>query len=434
MKLNLDYINETQKLIIGVSAGPDSMALLHYLIHNTKYQLICAHINHNIRIESQEEEEYLKKYCKDNNVIFECLKINNYNENNFENEARKKRYNFYNQILDKYQTKYLLLAHHADDLIETILMKIARGSNLEGYAGIKKINKYQDKIIIRPLLDYTKDQILQYNKDNNIKYFIDKSNKDDKYTRNRYRNYILPFLKKEDPNIHKKYIQYSNTLLEYDNYIKNQTKKILNTMYNNNKLNIDKFNKIDDFMKKNILYSILNTLYNNKNNIITNKHIINIINICKKKKNNQINLPKGLILIKEYEYLTFSFNNINKSYKFLLKDFQIINSHIIKKIDKTNNNGNNICKLNSKDINLPLYIRNKKPKDKIEVLGLNGHKLVSDIFIEKKVPLSLRNNYPLLVDSKDNILWIPNLKKSKFNIKNNENYDIILEYCEKEEK
>ena len=98
------------------------------------------------------------------------------------------------------------------------------------------------------------------------------------------------------------------------------------------------------------------------------------------------------------------------------------------------NNGNNICKLNSKDINLPLYIRNKKPKDKIEVLGLNGHKLVSDIFIEKKVPLSLRNNYPLLVDSKDNILWIPNLKKSKFNIKNNENYDIILEYCEKEEK
>ena len=434
MKLNLDYINETQKLVIGVSAGPDSMALLHYLIHNTKYQLICAHINHNIRIESQEEEEYLKKYCKDNNVIFECLKINNYNENNFENEARKKRYNFYNQILDKYQTKYLLLAHHADDLIETILMKIARGSNLEGYAGIKKINKYQDKIIIRPLLDYTKDQILQYNKDNNIKYFIDKSNKDDKYTRNRYRNYILPFLKKEDPNIHKKYIQYSNTLLEYDNYIKNETKKILNTMYNNDKLNIDKFNKIDDFMKKNILYSILNTLYNNKNNIITNKHIINIINICKKKKNNQINLPKGLILIKEYEYLTFSFNNINKSYKFLLKDFQIINNHIIKKIDKTNNNGNNICKLNSKDINLPLYIRNKKPKDKIEVLGLNGHKLVSDIFIEKKVPLSLRNNYPLLVDSKDNILWIPNLKKSKFNIKNNENYDIILEYCEKEEK
>ena len=83
---------------------------------------------------------------------------------------------------------------------------------------------------------------------------------------------------------------------------------------------------------------------------------------------------------------------------------------------------------------LRLYIRNKKPKDKIEVLGLNGHKLVSDIFIEKKVPLSLRNNYPLLVDSKDNILWIPNLKKSKFNIKNNENYDIILEYCEKEEK
>lgn len=90
--------------------------------------------------------------------------------------------------------------------------------------------------------------------------------------------------------------------------------------------------------------------------------------------------------------------------------------------------------LNSKNIKLPIYIRNKKDSDKIEVMGLNGHKKVSDIFIEKKVPLNKRSSYPLVVDSNDNILWVPNLKKSKFNTKNNEFYDIILEYCEKEEK
>ncbi len=433
MKLDLSYINENKTIVIGVSAGPDSMALLHYLINNTTNKLVCAHINHNVRKESIEEEKYLKSYCNKNNVIFECLKITNYQENNFENEARKKRYEFYNELLDKYQTKYLLLAHHADDLIETILMKIARGSNLEGYAGIKKINKYNDKYIIRPLLDYTKDEILEYNNKNNIKYYIDKSNADNKYTRNRYRNYILPFLKKEDPNIHKKFIMYSNTLLEYDNYIKKETEKIVNSIYYKNKLNLEKFNKLDYFMKKNTLYYILNNLYNNKQNIITHNHINNIINICKKDKNNSLNLPKDLILIKEYQYLSFKYKNKNTNYKYLLKDYQKIDNHIIRKINKSESNGNNICRINSKNINLPLYIRNKKDGDKIEVLGLNGHKKISDIFVEKKIPISIRNKYPIVVDNKDNIIWVPNLKKSKFNTKNNEFYDIILEYCEKEE-
>ena len=226
---------------------------------------------------------------------------------------------------------------------------------------------------------------------------------------------------------------YSNTLLEYDNYIKKETEKIVNSIYYKNKLNLEKFNKLDYFMKKNTLYYILNNLYNNKQNIITHNHINNIINICKKDKNNSLNLPKDLILIKEYQYLSFKYKNKNTNYKYLLKDYQKIDNHIIRKINKSESNGNNICRINSKNINLPLYIRNKKDGDKIEVLGLNGHKKISDIFVEKKIPISIRNKYPIVVDNKDNIIWVPNLKKSKFNTKNNEFYDIILEYCEKEE-
>lgn len=436
MKLDLNNIDyNTTTIVVGVSAGPDSMALLHYLINNTDYTVICAHINHNVRSESTYEERYLQDYCQQNNIIFECLKITDYKENNFEGEARKKRYEFYQKILKKYNTNYLLLAHHGDDLIETVLMKIARGSNLEGYAGIKKINKYKDFYIVRPLLDYTKDDILKYNKDNNIKYFIDKSNDDTKYTRNRYRKYILPLLKKEDLNIHKKFITYSNKLLEYDNYIKKETIKYVNDIYVNNTLDINKFKNIDYFMQKNILFYILNNLYNNSNSIVKEKHINSIIDICNKNKNNlQINLPKNIIAIKEYNKLKFKQETSNNEYKYELKDYNKIDNHIIKIINNPIGNGNNICLLNSKNIKLPIYIRNKKDSDKIEVMGLNGHKKVSDIFIEKKVPLNKRNNYPLVVDSNDNILWVPNLKKSKFNTKNNEFYDIILEYCEKEEK
>ena len=124
-------------IIAGISGGPDSMALHHMLINNTNKKIICAHINHNIRKESETEEKYLQEYCKNNNIIFETIKIKKYTENNLENEARKKRYTFFEEILQKYNSKYLVLAHHGDDLIETILMKIIRGSNIEGYAGIK---------------------------------------------------------------------------------------------------------------------------------------------------------------------------------------------------------------------------------------------------------------------------------------------------------
>ena len=133
----LDDIIFNDTVVAGISAGPDSMCLLHLLQTRTNNIVVC-HINHNVRKQSKKEEEYLREYCKNNNLIFESMTIDNYKENNFENEARKKRYAFYEKVLNKYHSKYLFLAHHGDDLIETVLMKIIRGSNIEGYSGIKK--------------------------------------------------------------------------------------------------------------------------------------------------------------------------------------------------------------------------------------------------------------------------------------------------------
>ena len=285
-----DYIFNNY-VVIGVSAGPDSMCLLDLLQKKTTKIVVC-HINHNVRKESIEEEEYITKYCQDKNIILEKTTINNYQENNFENEARKKRYMFYEEILKKYNSKTLLLAHHGDDLIETILMKISRGSNLEGYAGIKEISNVKNYQIIRPLLKYTKEDIINYNKSNNIKYYNDSSNQSTNYTRNRYRLNILPLLKKEDKNIHKKYLKYSKTLIEYDDYIKREVKRNINNVYKDNIINIDNLNKLDTFLIKNILYNIMNNIYQNKNNIITDRHIQNIISLLNNTKPNiKIDLP-----------------------------------------------------------------------------------------------------------------------------------------------
>lgn len=430
------HLKNNDPLIIGCSAGPDSMALLHYLKKTLPNPIIVAHINHNKRKESQEEEEYLQNYCQQNNLIFEKKSITEYKEANFENEARTKRYQFYKKIINKYQAHYLFLAHHGDDLIETILMKIDRGSNLEGYAGMKEISKKDSYYIIRPFLKYTKQDLITYNQEHHIKYYLDKTNDDITYTRNRYRKKILPLLKEENQNIHTQFLKFSKTIEEYLDYLENELTKQLPTIYQQNILNLDKFKQLDPFIQKQLLYKILYQVYHNQPNIIKQEHIFNLIKIINSKTPNlTYDLPKNKMATKTYNKLLISTKQKKeiKNYKLPLENINKINNIIIKKIDNTKEDGNNICRLNSKELELPLFLRNRKPGDTIEQKGLNGHKKVKEIFIENKIPKSVRDYYPILVDNKDQIIWIPNLKKSKFNSQTHEFYDIILGYCEKEE-
>lgn len=434
MEQELNDINFDNYVVVGVSAGPDSMCLLNLLEKKTNKIIVC-HINHNIREQSIIEEEYLKTYCQEHNLIFESMTIKEYKENNFENEARKIRYKYYEEILNKYNSNKLFLAHHGDDLIETILMKIERVSNIEGYAGIKRISKLKNYDIIRPLLPYTKEDIITYNKSHNITYYIDSSNTNIDYTRNWYRQKVLPILKEKDKNIHLKFLKYSETLQEYNEYIDREINKKLSTIYQNNIINIDVLNKEDYFLKKNILYYIMNDIYNNESNIITEKHIQNILTMINSNKPNlSINMPQSKILVKEYNKLYIKKNiKEEKKYKIIFEDTTKIDSLEIKKVSEEESDGNNICRLNSKDIKFPLYIRNRKDGDYMILKNSNYKKKIKEIFIENKLPISKRNNYPLLVDSDDKVLWIPNMKKSNLCYKKDENYDIIIKCIEREE-
>lgn len=429
------YLTDDSYVVVGCSAGPDSMALLSMMIEYKKDKIVCCHINHNVREESKKEEEYLRDYCQKKGVIFETMMIDSYHENNFENEARKKRYAFYEKILNKYHSKYLFLAHHGDDLIETVLMKIVRGSNITGYSGIKETTFVNGYYIIRPLLDYTKDDLIIYNNERGIKFFIDKSNDDINYTRNRYRKKILPFLKNEDKNVHLKFREFSNTLIKYDDFVKDMVKEYINKEYHRHTLSVNSLRSLHPFLMENVIFYVLNDLYDNKTDIVKRKNVDSIIKlIMGNKPNNEVILPKNKVCFREYDKLSLGpIMDKKEDYKLELRDNNVIGKHVIRIIDNTKENGNDICLLDSSKIKLPLYIRNRKEGDVIRVLGLDGTKKVKDIFIEKKINLKERDEYPLLVDSDDNILWIPNLKKSQFNIKNKEKYDIILKYCEKEE-
>ena len=423
-------IDKNKYLVVATSGGPDSMALLH-LLKNNGYKVICAHVNHGLRVESEDEYKFVENYANINNIIFEGMKIEGYKDNKFtENEARQKRYAFFETILKKYNTDILLTAHHGDDLVETVLMRIIRGSNLNGYKGFSKITEFNNFKIIRPLIFYTKKEIEEYIKKNNIPVVHDKSNESKKYTRNRIRLDILPSLKEEEKNIHKKILEYSEELNDINEYVNEVVKNTVKEMYKNNKLNINKFTKLNKVIKTKVIESILFDIYKDEINIITKQHIEEIFKVIGS-NNKKIDLPNNIIVEKEYNNLIFKekVNKTTNSYKIILnKDINLNELGKFEFISDTSLKSNYVIKLNSKEITLPLILRNKEEKDVMQVKNLNGTKKVKKMFIDEKIPVRVRNNYPILTDSDNKVLWIPGIKKSIFDCYNKDNYDIIIKY------
>ena len=410
------------------------MALMDVLLKLRKkfnLSIVCAHVNHKLRVESDDEMVWLEDFCKKKDVIFEKMIINNYGDDNFHNEARNFRYNFFESLVHKYGAKYLMTAHHGDDLMETILMRIARGSTLSGYAGFKKISVKEDYTILRPLIYVTKDELLSYNKDNGVEYVIDKSNFSDKYTRNRYRKEVLPFLKKEDPNVHLKFLKYSELLFDCDEYLDVETDKYAKTLYNDKYIEINKFKELDNVIQNKFINKLLESYYEDDMILISDVHVDLIKSlIYSNRANSFIYLPNAVKVIKSYDKVYFKRETEQiDNYEIELLDYaNLPNGKNIKCIESSDVNNNFYCRLSSKDVVLPLHVRTRKSGDKMKVKGLNGFKKVKDIFIDSKVPISQRDLWPVVVDSTDKIVWLPGLKKSKFDVQKNEKCDIILRY------
>lgn len=429
---SLDLKGET--LVVACSGGSDSMFLLN-LLNNLGYKVICAHVNHKVRPESDSEYKFVQDYCNQHKIIFEGTQLTGYGSGNFEHFARNFRYSFFESILKKYNSSYLFTAHHGDDLIETIMMRMVRGSSLKGYKGFSKVSKRNNYYVIRPLIYLTKDFIENELNNKNVKYVVDNSNFSDDYTRNRFRHHILPILKDEDCLVHERFLHFSEELDDVYNYISRVTDNKKKEMFVDNILDINKYNKEDIFIKKNIINSILSDMYPDNLYLINNNHINEIMKIINSnKKNIQMSLPNDILLSKEYDKLIFNkVQNDNTCYDYLLVDGLEIGEYVFKFGD-TKSSTNNVIRLNSKDIKLPLRVRTRNNSDKMRVKNLNGSKKVNDIFIDNKITLDKRNSWPIVVDSDNNILWLPGLKKSDFDVEKNSNYDIIIEYLKKGEK
>ena len=434
MKKEIDFlkknIENNSTVIVACSGGPDSMCLLN-LVNSLKetmnLNVIIAHVDHNVRKESKEEAKMVESYALNNNLTFELMEIISYNNDTFsENEARKKRYDFFKELQKKYNASILLTAHHGDDLIETILMRLTRGSNLNGYIGIREITTNQNFKILRPLLTTTKKDIIKYLDENNINYAIDKTNDEMIHTRNRYRKIILPFLKKENPLVHEKYLKFSKELIEYDKFVTSYIKS--KNFIQDDKILIIKLKDESDFIKRKCLEIIIKELQKKDYFDISDEQI-NLLMRLYNLSNKSVDLNNNYQGINSYGKIFIRKKEISFKKEIILdKDTEYGNFRFYYNINEMNKS-NSCIALDTTTIKLPLKIRTIQEKDRMNVKNLNGSKKVSDIFINSKVPKYEREGYPILVDSNDEILWIPNIKKSKFAKDKSEKYDIIIK-CE----
>ena len=302
-------IESGDSIVIGVSGGPDSMCLLQALIQikekkKLNYKIYVAHINHGLRKEADGETKYVQDFCAKNNI--ECFvkkenveKIAKEQKIGTEEAGRELRYGFFEEIKNKTNSNKIAIAHNLNDKVETILMNIIRGTGTNGLTGIEPI---RNNLYIRPLIEIERKEIEKYCEENKLEPKIDKTNFENVYTRNKVRNMLIPYIKKEfNPNIVDAIDKLSKISTEEQNYLN----KLVNNIYSNllleeniNKeakhnqiiLDLKKFNTQDLVIKRKIILYTIRKVYGNTNNI-AKIHIDDIVKMCEKNIGNKYLTP-----------------------------------------------------------------------------------------------------------------------------------------------
>ena len=305
-----NLIENGDKLVLGVSGGPDSICMLDVLDkirkdekYNLSFEIVVAHINHMIREEASLDEKYVYDYCNKKNIEFysksiDVQKLANNNKIGTEEAGRIARYEFLNEILQKTNSDKIAIAHNKNDNAETIIMHLLRGS---GIKGLKGIDPKREKII-RPLINCERIDIETYCKENNLEPRIDKNNFENIYTRNKIRNIVIPYIEREyNPNIIQAINNLSKMVKDEDNYIEKKVKESYNKLLieeNDKEITIDlkDFNKQENVIKSRLLLYIITRLFGDTNQI-SNIHIIDIIKLCNNNIGNKYTCPNKKIKI-----------------------------------------------------------------------------------------------------------------------------------------
>lgn len=425
-----NLVNGGDKIILGVSGGPDSICMLHilnYLKDEFNIKIYAAHLNHKIRgIEAQKDAMYVAKICDIMRVpcFIRAIDVPAYCKEkgvSLEEGARTLRYNMFFEIKDKIGADKIAIAQNINDQAETVIMRMMRGTGLQGLKGIQY--KREDGII-RPLLDVDRAYIEEYCEQNNLNPRIDQTNLEEIYTRNKIRLKLIPYMVENfNPNLKESISRMTNLLKDDSDFIIQESNKsfdeICSEMSDNTiSVDIDKFINTHKALKNRIIRKCINFVLGNIEGI-EQKHIQDVNDLINTDKNNiRIDLPKGILVYKKSGNILFTDEEIVEekiSYDYIIpksgyikikESNTLVESKILSIEEYKKFSSDKYVKFFDADkIEGTLHIRNRRNGDKIKLLGLGGSKKIKDLFIDLKIPKEERDLIPILSDEKG-IIWV----------------------------
>ena len=427
-------INSGDKIVVGVSGGPDSVALIHVLCElapELDFRTFVAHVNHNLRPSSGAERDFVANLSLKRGLQFFDLNtdVRAYaRERNLslEETGRRVRYSFFEELLERLNANKIATAHHLDDQIETFFLRILRGATLTGLRGIPAVRGP----IIRPLIKLERSQIIEYLEANNISYLIDETNLKPDTDRNFVRNVILKNAVQRFPGYRKSVLRSIDLITRDEDFLENSASKLHAACVTSRQgLKI-----IDIKLLLEAHYSlstrvIRKTLYELTGPHVRwgEVHIRQVVDLCRHcSPSSRMELPGGVKLRRKYDKLVLSHKseNAHESYSYIIKgpgSFRIAEARYTLEFSIQEscehppelNNDLDVAYFDLESLTFPLEVRSFLHGDRLEPWGMEGSTRIKKIFIDRKIFPEDRRKIPFIVkDSK--ILWIVGVRRSRF--------------------
>ena len=412
---------ENSKLLLAVSGGIDSMVMVH-LFNELKYSIALAHCNFQLRgLESFGDQNFVQEYAAANEIP---LFLTQFDTEAFAKDyklstqiaARELRYNWFYELLETENYDYILTAHHADDNIETFLINLSRGTGLEGLVGIPAQN---DKVV-RPLLSFSREEILAYAKKNNIQWREDGSNASDKYLRNKIRHHLVPLLKELNP-------QFMESFQKTQSYLKESQELVEDAA-------IMVYQQVAREENENIVFDLkqLLKLPNYQSYLYQWLHEFgftawdDVYGLVESQSGKQV-FSTDYRLLKDREVLILSpifKEEVNEVY-FIEKNTQAVNIPLnltFCEVADISDASNSIIFVDEDKLIYPLVLKRWEEGDSFRPFGMNGKsKKLSKLFKDEKLSLLEKENCWVLW-SADQIVWVVGIRQDeRFRIDNSTN-------------
>jgi len=433
-------LDKGERVVVGVSGGIDSMVLLHLLKafgREFELSLIVAHVNHGLRQdESEREAELVEKESTRFGLPFEYgrFDVREFSRHagvSVQDAARRVRYRFLRTVLRKHQAQKIALGHHADDQVETILLRLLRGSGLRGLRGMLPIRK---EGVIRPLLESWRGEIESFAAENRIPYLIDSSNLKKDYLRNRIRLDLIPLLEREyQSNFRESVTRTAVALREEHDYVEGEAEKVYHQMVREEDGSLTfrfrEFQSCPPPIQWRIVEKLLERLYGEESPEALEEEAWTSIPILYEKLRHAapsflLELPRGAQIAKQYDQVVVKRCKTRTVPPFEVelslpghtrigetgKEVQIDVESEGEKVYYTLESGNvrpppNVVFLDYERLQFPLKMRNFRPGDRFAPLGATGEQKLKKFFIDHKVPRYERPEIPLLI-SGERIAWV----------------------------